>query len=416
MSSIPYNLQYYVEKDRNNLFQWLSFLVGVCSFLLYGIGFHWLPKLLRERRKGISKSTLVFNILKGTDLINICFPINVPFVSKFYVHPGLILLCLGYCAINAVFSFIKTVDLDYQPRYYIVSKRLGKLAVGNLLLLTLLIIKSDIVMFATGLKQDRLQFFHRWSGRLVWVMATLHLALAITYWLRLNFSVMILIPPQIFGMISYGSLCILSWGSIRVLRKFAYDFFLIQHKIFSGIMFLFVLFHNPESRVIIILAIHLVVLDKVIGRIVTFIRRKFSPNGGMSQFRILDEETLEVTISLGKSSSKTKRWYKYVLPSVKTWKAGQYVYLNVPKVSLFQYHPFTIASLASSGDMKLLIKHKKGFTKKLFRKVSQLNASNSMDEGGNLNSVNLKVLISGPFGGLLQPLITFDSLLFLPRE
>lgn len=107
-----------------------------------------------------------------------------------------------YAAINGIFCVIQTADIDYEPRFYIVGKRIGKIAIGNLPILNIMILKNDLVTAVTGLQHDRIEMMRHWVGRLIWLMITIHISLTVTYWIGLDFQVMIYIPPQIFGMIA----------------------------------------------------------------------------------------------------------------------------------------------------------------------------------------------------------------------
>ena len=69
---------------------------------------------------------------------------------------------------------------------------------------------------------------------------------------------------------------------------------------------------------------------------------------------------------------------------------------------ILQYHPFTISSLAESGEMKLLIRVERGFTRKLMRHLEQVDH----------DEVTIKAMFHGPYGARYQPLITFDTCLF----
>lgn len=76
---------------------------------------------------------------------------------------------------------------------------------------------------------------------------------------------------------------------------------------------------------------------------------------------------------------------------------GQYLNIWVPSLSLFSSHPFTVASweLSSQTHLKLLIKQRSGFTKKL------AHLSNKND---------LRVFFSGPHG-TSAPVGEFDYIL-----
>ncbi|EMG47530.1 hypothetical protein G210_2107, partial [Candida maltosa Xu316] len=305
--------------------------------------------------------------------------------------------------VNVGFCFAQIDDLDYQPKYYVISKRISKVAIGSLPIMMFSVAKHDVLTYISGLQHDRMEFLHKWLARIMWVMISAHLALAIYYWLSLKFIIMLYIPPQIFGFIAYFSFCVLTWGSVKFIRELAYDFFLVQHRVFAFIMLLLSFFHNGGNRAAILIAVHGLVIDRVVSKVFAHIHAHKSPTKGRCEFKILDEGTVSVTIPVCEAGySKPKAWYTRFLPKYKTWKAGQHIYFNVSKIKFFQYHPFTIASLAESGEMKLLIRVQKGFTKQLMKNLEQVDH----------DVVTIKGMFHGPYGATYQPFIGFDTCLF----
>lgn len=372
MSSIPFEKQYFVERDRNNKFEWSLFALAMGMFAGHGVLFHWVPRYIRSRNHQSRTQSRYFRFVRYWDLWTGCFSVKVGLKTIFY-QPSVVLLGLIYLMVVALFCFIQTIDLDYQVRFYIVAKRILTVAMGNLPTIMIMVIRNDVVGFVSGLQHDRLTFVHKWISRLMWVMISVHLGMCISYWLNLNFPVMITIPPQIFGMIGYGCFCILTWGSLRCIRKWSYDFFLIMHRVANFIMMLMILFHSPTSKTIVIISIHMLVLDKVATRVRAGIHKKKSPSKSLAEFEILDEETYAVTIAVRNIGFELpRRWYHYILPGCQQWRVGQHIYLNVGKVKYFQYHPFTICSLSETGEMRLVIRKQRGFTKNLLETLFKM--------------------------------------------
>lgn len=360
-SSIPFEEQFFVEKNRNNKYEWLVFCLAVFLLLIHGIFFHWIPKYLRGKRTNLSlKHTSYFKFIRIWDLWTSCCSFKFR-QNTYYYQPSIALLGAAYFAISGVFCFVETKDLNYQVHNYIIAKRILRVAVGNLPTIMVMITKNDLVSGITGLLHDRLTFIHKWVARTMWILITIHMVMTIQYWLSIQFKVMISIPPQIFGMIAYGFFCILTWGSLKFIRSWAFDFFLVKHRISNFIMLLMMFFHNPANKAVVLISVHGLVLDRVVSRVFTYIHKFKSPTKGLSEFEILDSDTISVTIPIRDISFEyPQKWYNRLLPKCRVWKAGQHIYLNVGKVKFFQYHPFTICSLSESGDMKLLIRKKRG--------------------------------------------------------
>lgn len=277
-----------------------------------------------------------------------------------------------HLAINSVFAVVETEDLNYELRYYVISKRIGRLATGNLLVILLLVAKNDFIASVSGLTLDKSVFFHKWLGRFMFLATTVHMCLSLKYWLDMKFYIMVKIPPQIFGMMSYACLGMLNLASLKIFRNFAFDLFLVQHRVFNFIMLLMAFFHNGGNKALVILSVHLLVLDRITSRVLGILHKRKGPTKGISEFEVMDDSTIRITIPITILNADPNKWWWCFVPRYGTWRAGQHIHLNVSKVSLFQYHPFTVASLPDSGKMVILMKVHKGFTKKLLNKLAQL--------------------------------------------
>lgn len=420
MPKIPYSQQYFVEQDRNNKYEWLIFLMSCVLLGGHGVLFHWIPRYLRNNRDVNSLTNKrYFTFVKKWDRWTSCVGVPIPFKrDPFYLQPSVFLLAFLFIVVNGVFCYVETSDLTYQPQHYIISKRLLKVAMGSLPLLLFLLAHHDLFTAISGLQHDRLTFIHKWLGRWLWAMICVHTGMTVSYWLGNHNPIMIIIPPQIFGMIALGSLTILTWASLRFIRNFAYDFFLGQHRAFGFIMLLMSYFHSASNHAIVLISVHGLVVDRVLMKVYLYVHRYRLPTKNISELEILDEDTMMVTVPVHATgiSHRSLPWWKQLLPRVQNWQPGQHVMLNIQKVSFMQYHPFTIASLTESGEMKFVIRKKNGFTKKLMKKLVKMKEKQAEDGDeieANSDLLKLRVHYAGPYGAKHQPLITFDTNLFI---
>ena len=103
---------------------------------------------------------------------------------------------------------------------------------------------------------------------------------------------------------------------------------------------------------------------------------------------------------------------KITIPTEMKWRPGQYVYLRMPGISVFENHPFTIASLCSddfpSGygeeyrDMVLVFRPFGGFTKKVL--------DSALDHGP---WHTYRTFLDGPYGGMRRSLHSFDHVVLI---
>lgn len=103
---------------------------------------------------------------------------------------------------------------------------------------------------------------------------------------------------------------------------------------------------------------------------------------------------------------------KITIPTQTKWRPGQYVYLRMPGISVFENHPFTIASLCSDDfpseygegyrDMVLVFRPFGGFTNKVYQ---------SAIEHGPWHTY--RAFIDGPYGGMQRRIEAFDDVVLI---
>lgn len=100
------------------------------------------------------------------------------------------------------------------------------------------------------------------------------------------------------------------------------------------------------------------------------------------QFR-LNTPILDVSFSAKNSVA----YIKILKPKYFDITPGQYLFLNVPSISYFQWHPFSICSVGGNGVLKLMIKNAGDFTNlflaDLFKAKSDYIIENNLEIGSN---------------------------------
>lgn len=186
--------------------------------------------------------------------------------------------------------------------------------------------------------------------------------------------------PGVTGIAALSLMYILSLLSIPQVRRRNYEVFQLGHLLMFPIIGLMMahgtagLFQWPMFGYFLAFPTLLVVVERVIRICLGFHHIK-------ATMKVLDGETVEITA---------------VIPSERIWKykAGQYIFLQVPEVSFFQWHPFTV-SLCRGSEMMVHIKTGGNWTGKL-RAL-----------GGESGESEIKVGINGPFGAPAQRFYDF---------
>ena len=185
--------------------------------------------------------------------------------------------------------------------------------------------------------------------------------------------------PGWSGIVALGLFWIISLLSMPLVRKRSYEVFQLGHLL----MF-------PMIGLLCAHGTHALLQAPMLGYwlafpalLVIFERSWRFVRGFMSvpaRARVLDNETVEITCKH---------------PNGRNWRysAGQYILLQVPKISSFQWHPFTISSCR--GDvLQVHIKLDGDWTNKLADILSE-------DE-------DIRVGIDGPFGAPAQRFYDYD--------
>ncbi|OBS22748.1 hypothetical protein FPOA_09078 [Fusarium poae] len=187
--------------------------------------------------------------------------------------------------------------------------------------------------------------------------------------------------PGFTGITALGLFWILCLLSIPQVRRWNYEVFQLGHLLMFPIIGLMMahgtaaLLQWPMFGYFLAFPTLLVLVERAVRVGLGFHRIK-------ATMKVLDKETVEITA---------------IIPSERLWKykAGQYIFLQVPKISFFQWHPFTV-SFCRGNKMMLHIKTDGNWTAKL------------RELGGESGESEIEVGINGPFGAPAQRFYDFN--------
>ncbi len=182
--------------------------------------------------------------------------------------------------------------------------------------------------------------------------------------------------PGWTGLTALGLFYVIAVLSIPFIKRKSYEIFQLGHLLMFPMLGL-LMAHGTAG----LLQFPVLGLVLAIPTLLVLVERSTRFFSGFhkvpANFEILDEDTICITCTI---------------PSSRNWnyEAGQYVLLQVPQVSFFQWHPFTI-STCIGRQMQLHIKTGGDWTRKL-------------------RSTDLKYVgIDGPFGAPAQRFYHFDQ-------
>ena len=318
--------------------------------------------------------------------------------------------------VAAAFVFVALYTLLPQPWYYTsiafgsppLAIRAGMLAVALLPWIIALSMKANVISMLTGIGHERLNVLHRWAAYIMLFLSLIHM---IPFYLTplwdqgglVTFKSYFQGQAYIYttGIAAIVPLLLLCIHSLPMVRRRAYELFVALHVPFS-VVFLGMMFWHCHNY---LTSWNYLAATAAIWA-VSYLLRLFYLNwtnykkpswliGEEAAVTILPENAVKVTI-----------------PTQVRWRPGQYMYLRMPGISVFENHPFTIASLNSEDfpseygeqyrDMVLVFRPFGGFTRKVL--------NSAIDKGPYKT---YRAFIDGPYGGMTRELASFDTVVLL---
>lgn len=322
--------------------------------------------------------------------------LHIPFRHLSFLSPpstGRIIFLLCYWAIIIYMMADNAVIFDFNF-WERIGFRNAWVTVMQVPLLYLLASKCSILGFLAGTSYERLNWFHRWVGRTMFVTATVHGFHFYTEYVRADLlqDMIVMMPMIKYGL---GAWAVLLWtlvSSFAPFRHMAYELFVLQH-IVSAVVFLWLIYvHVPTyARYNVWFAIAALCFDRVYRTVLLVWQNiKFRPNQGrctggqrvghQAQVRAVGDSIAVVTIK--------DVHFK--------WRAGQHLYLWMPKIGAFEAHPYTIASAHQlpetciCNSIQLVVRKHKGFSRRLHDFAAKAQAAGQKER--------VTAFVSGPYG------------------
>ncbi|KAK8081251.1 hypothetical protein PG996_000032 [Apiospora saccharicola] len=330
----------------------------------------------------------------------------VPYKHLSWMTPppvGRVLVLLVYWA---VIIYMMTAGAIVKDVYFWerIGFRNAWVTVTQVPLLYLLSSKTSLVALLAGTSYERLNWLHRWVARTIFVTATVHGFHFWTEWVLADFVQDYLqwMPMVKFGL---GAWAILLWmvlTSLRPLRSMAYEVFVVQHVI-AAIFFLWVIYlHVPASaRYNVWFAIAALCFDRAfrLGMLVWQNIKFTKPNPSRCKGGQRFGHNTQITAVGDSITVLTIKDVHF------KWRAGQHLYLWLPRVGAFETHPFTIASAHQMPEtcicnsIQLVIRAHSGFSKRLHAYAKKIEAEAASSSSGTKNKKQtLTAWVAGPYG------------------
>ncbi|KAK9774496.1 putative Ferric reductase like transmembrane component [Seiridium cardinale] len=345
-------------------------LCGIIAIFMIG---HWTRLLVNKRKVpgGLAKAM--------SPLAAVSRAFRRIFIRKLpgFSSAGHGVLYTVYVALNVGLSFFG-LDTSRTTNF---AARFGWMSAANFTLVVFLALKNTPLAILTSYSYERLNPLHQISGYATIVFMILHASLYSSYFIKQgNWD--ILHEDIVTAGIVLGFAMFASGVEAVVLRRFQYELFYVFHILLFIVMVVALALHRPEldAEKVGIIACSTAALW-LSDRLIRFTRLIF--NG-------VNNEATVYPLPNGGTQVLLKKPLPRAIP-------GKHCFVWLPKVRLFETHPFTIVS---NSPTELIVNAYSGFTRDLAKYARE-----------NPGAV-LKVSLEGPYGTFPDP-IDFDKVLLV---
>ncbi|KAK1924119.1 putative ferric reductase transmembrane component [Papiliotrema laurentii] len=240
--------------------------------------------------------------------------------AYFSLGVGQMVLVAGYLAAS-IACFVVGAELVQN------SNRPGFIAVAQLPLIVLLSLKSPLPLpiFLPTLSYEHYNFLHRWAGRTLFLLVTVHGAMWLHQFISTDQWDQVWADKTKRGMIAYGLMCGIVLTSLKPVRRVCYQLFWAAHLVLFVGFFAAICYHTPYAQPWVYPCVAIYGYDFVVR---------------MVRYRVKEAILIPV------DSTMTMI---HIPDCGHGWRPTQHVMLRVLKgAGVFESHPFTITNAPSS--------------------------------------------------------------------
>lgn len=328
----------------------------------------------------------------------------LPSVPVIFIVVASVVFVLLYCFIPRPY-YESNLRFGSPP----LAVRAGMLAVSTIPWTIALSMKANLLTLFTGISHEKLNILHRWTAYMCLLLSLIH---TIPFYIQtpqdpVGYTIFqgYFGPTGVWlyktGWAALGPLIFLCLHSLPFVRRLMYSLFVILHVPASVIFFAMVFWHTRNY----LTSWHYLYVTLIFW-LGSYILAIFYLNwtNPMRDSWIIGDEAAITAMAEGAA--------KVTIPTMVRWRPGQYVYLRMPGISLFDNHPCTITSICSKDlpsdygeahrDMVLVFRPQEKFTKKLLAKL---------ERKGEWETY--RAFLDGPYGGSVRHLESFDNVVFI---
>ncbi|KAE9331653.1 hypothetical protein PR003_g14906 [Phytophthora rubi] len=269
----------------------------------------------------------------------------------------------------------------------------------TLMLVFLFAIRNNsVLLVATGLPFERVLFYHKLFAFVTIILAALH---GLSYLLDRADSDD-LHDQMVTGTVAFLGMVTMYILSLSYIRRRFFEMFIRLHWVLFIVVVIFTVKHGAPLVLVGLIPWVIDMLFRVVYRPhvhangslfkKTRDQRSQTPSESHHKHRrgVIARDQLTICAMPGNITRITFPRVRYDTGESFEYEAGQYALLCVPKLSLLQWHPFSISSAPHEAMVTFHIKALGDWT----RKLHELTSSNDPD------MAPLDVLVDGPYGSI----------------
>ncbi|KZP33754.1 hypothetical protein FIBSPDRAFT_810265 [Athelia psychrophila] len=342
-------------------------------------------------------------ILNTYRIVALRWTIRINLGTVYTLNVAEIAITCAYIIAIFTWSFINTTALTGQKfnlQYW--NNRAGTIAASQLPLVTALSSKNNVITFITGIGYDKLNYAHRMTSRVLFVLIWAHVGGELVRTIDAEDLASVWLRCGLMGAIALTALVLVS---LRPVRAKAYELFFWVHFVTVLLFLVGAYFHAREFDFQSYVWPCFVIwgFDRLVRGLRVLLFTITSPSTSIQGADVEKHHIPSMAASV-KLEMITSTIVRLTVPRPRLfhWSAGQSVFLTVPGVSKFTHeaHPFTIASIEDHDNMApvkqtnelvFFINVQSGFTQRLAAHASRTTTN------GN-SSLTSKVYVDGPYG------------------
>ncbi|KAK0111505.1 hypothetical protein ONS95_001860 [Cadophora gregata] len=338
--------------------------------------FHWSRFLYsRYASKGVKRSGAMKIQVSIARMVRHILTHRVPGFTSI----GHAVLVMIFLLLNILFLFI---HMDYTTILPF-AKRIGWMAIGNIAFVTCLALKNTPLAFLTAYSYERLNILHQVAGYTTVIFSLLHGIFISIGFIKINMRKMLQEHEQTFGITAGVAMFVMMTFALLV-RRIRYEVFYVSHIAMFIILIVMVGFHQPhiaeKGAIAVIFAGTIWTCDRIL-------------RGLRVLWYSYDNRATITPLAHGGTRIILRRSPSRAVP-------GTHCFLWIPKIRLFETHPFTIVS-NSPTSLELVISAYDGFTNDLHNYAIK-----------NPDAI-LRASIDGPYGAIPNFSKTADKVILI---